>query len=160
MNKVIEENKKIASLFGIKLKIIEVEDNDILAALARNKEGIDALWMLPDKSVLNLKGYSILSQFATQNRKPLYVLSKGLVEKGGLLSLSPNYLLVGEQASRIANKVLFSNVPIKYVPISDPDSFTLTLNYTVLKKLDMLNEIAPKVLSFAASKGFMIDVVK
>ncbi len=157
---LIAKHRKIASLFGIKLKTISIEDGDLLSALGKHKEDIDALWMLPDKSILNLKGYNILSKFALQYKKPLYVLSKGLVKKGGLLSLSPNYLLVGKQASRIANKVLFNNVPIKYIPISDPDSFTLTLNYTILQRLNMLKEIAPKVLSFAASKEFMIEVVK
>jgi len=160
IDNLIKKHEKIASLFGIKLKVISVEDNNLLAALGKHKNEIDALWMLPDKSILNLKGYNILSKFALQYKKPLYVLSKGLVEKGGLLSLSPNYLLVGKQASRVANKVLFSNVPIKYIPISDPDSFTLTLNYTILQRLEMLKEIAPKILSFAASKEFMIEVVK
>ena len=157
---LIKKNQKIASLFGIKLKSISVEDGNLLSALGKHKEDVDVIWMLPDKAILNLKGYSILSKFALQYKKPLYVLSKGLVEKGGLLSLSPNYLLVGKQASRFANKVLFSNVPIKYIPISDPDSFTLTLNYTVLQRLGLLEELAPKVLSFAASKGFMVEVVK
>jgi ABC-type uncharacterized transport system substrate-binding protein len=153
IDNLIEKHKKIASLFGIKLKTIAVEYGNLLSALGKHKDDIDALWMLPDKSILNLKGYNILSKFALQYKKPLYVLSKGLVEKGGLLSLSPNYLLVGKQAARIANKVLFNNVPIKYIPISDPDSFTLTLNYTILQRLNMLKEIAPKILSFAASKN-------
>lgn len=160
IDNLIAKHKKIASLFGIKLKTIAVEDGNLLSSLGEHKEDIDALWMLPDKSILNLRGYNILSKFAVQYKKPLYVLSKGLVKKGGLLSLSPNYLLVGKQASRISNKVLFNSVPIKYIPISDPDSFTLTLNYTILQRLDMLKEIAPKVLSFAASKEFMIEVVK
>ena len=160
IDNLIEKYKKIASLFGITLKTISVEDGNLLSALGKHKEDIDAIWMLPDKSVLNLKGYNILSKFALQYKKPLYVLSKGLVEKGGLLSLSPNYLLVGKQAARISNKILFNNVPVKYIPISDPDSFTLTLNYTILQRLEMLKEIAPKILSFAASKEFMIEVVK
>ena len=160
IDNLIEKYRKIASLFGIKLITISVEDGNLLSALGKHKEDIDAIWMLPDKSILNLKGYNILSKFALQYKKPLYVLSKGLVEKGGLLSLSPNYLLVGKQAARIANKILFNSVPVKYIPISDPDSFTLTLNYTILERLEMLKDIAPKILAFAASKEFMIEVVK
>jgi len=157
----IKSHQQIASLFGVNLLPIKIENQENLAKnLESNGTKADIIWMLPDKVILNPQGFNTLSKYVAQSKKPLYVLSSGLVEKGGLFSLSPDYLLIGKQVARITNKIIYSKVPIKFVPISDPDSFNLTLNYSIAKQIDVLTTLSPKLLEFAATKGFTINVVK
>ncbi|MBN2694794.1 hypothetical protein JXR93_09040 [bacterium] len=157
----IKESQQIATLFGLNLVPIKVDNpSNLLKALEESSSKVEIIWMFPDRTILNPQGFNTLNQFVVQNKKPLYVLSSGLVEKGGLFSLSPDYLSVGKQAARISEKIIYSKVPVKFIPISDPDIFHLTFNYSVAKKINIINEFAVKLLNFAASKGFTINAVK
>ncbi len=157
----IDSYQQIASIFSLELVRIKVDSSNSLAkSLEKNKNKIDVLWMLPDKAILNPKSYNVLTKFAIQNNKPLYVLSGGLVGKGGLISLTPDYVSVGKQAALISNKVLTGNVPLKFIPITDPDSYTLVVNYSVANRIKILKKLAPKLLKFSATKGFPINAVE
>lgn len=160
-DRLIKSNQSTASLFDLKLISMKIKDpRNIIASLEKDADKIDAIWMMPDRAILNPRNFNQLSKFAIKHQKPLYVLSPILVEKGGLYTISPNYQIVGQQAARIANKVIFSNIPMKYIPISEPDSFELTLNYSVAQEIQLTERIAIRALKYAASKSFAIKVVK
>ena len=157
----IDNYKQIASIFSLKLVKIKVnKSTNLEEALNKNRNKIDILWMLADKAVLNPTSYNTLTRFSILNNKPLYALSGGLVEKGALFSLTPDYVSIGKQAASISNRVLIDRVPLKFIPIVAPDSYTFVLNYSVAKRIGFLEMLSKKIIKLAATKNFPIKVVE
>lgn len=72
----IKSHQQIASLFGVNLLPIKIENQENLAKnLESNGTKADIIWMLPDKVILNPQGFNTLSKYVAQSKKPLYVLS-------------------------------------------------------------------------------------
>ncbi len=128
----------------IVVKEIHSSKEAIQAVNALIEEGIDALWILPDETVLDPKviEYALLASY--RNKIPLLGLSERQAQMGALLSLSfASSEDIGRQSGELANVVLQGGTPNE-IPYTTARSVKLTVNLKAANKLGV--EIPENVL--------------
>jgi putative ABC transport system substrate-binding protein len=114
----------------------EREVPDTLRAITKS---IDALWLLPDSTVLNEESLEFLLSTTLESNIPLFGFSSGLVRSGALASVFIKYEDIGRQAADLATQLLKGTaIPTKIiVPL---DHVRLSLN---LKTAEFLHLLLP-----------------
>jgi putative ABC transport system substrate-binding protein len=81
--------------------------------------GSDALWLLPDSTVLTNESIQFILDSALAERVPVIGFSPEFTRLGALLSLSVNYGEVGRETGQLVRRVLDGEKPssVKPVPI-------------------------------------------
>lgn len=124
-----------ATVTGIELLAKRVKSSrDAAAAIDGMKGKIDALWMLPDTTVVNPGTVDLLLLTAIENRIPVLTFSDKYAEKGALLSLEVDAAEAGRQAGEMANSIL-AGTDVQSIEKADARSGILTVNLIVAKKL-------------------------
>jgi len=127
---------------GINLVKYEISNSKEVSEAMENLIGkIDALWLLPDSTVVTKKSFGFIKSTALENRTPLLCTSDVFVKAGALASVSSNHKDVGKQAAGLARKILELSMPGS-LGIVYPDRFKLTINTKTAEKLGLeLKEI-------------------
>lgn len=126
--KIVAEADVIAKRMDfnlIKAKI--TSENEVVSALKNMIGKIDALWIIPDSTVITKNALPVISKTVLEHHLPTFCTSDAIVKAGALVSISPDYTHTGLQAARIA-KTLLSNPKTISLGIKDPDKLKLTLN--------------------------------
>jgi putative ABC transport system substrate-binding protein len=116
-----------------------------VAAFDGMKGQIDALWLVPDTTVVNPGSIDLLLLSAMESRIPVFCFSDKYAEKGALFSLDVDALEAGRQAGEMANRIL-AGESVQQIGKADVRGGILTINRTVAKKLsirlnsDLLNQ--------------------
>lgn len=79
---------------------------DVRRAFSHIRDHIDALWILPDTTVVTPANFHFLRNEALRMRLPMLTYSEMLVDAGALMCVSPDRAAVGRQAAGIARRVL------------------------------------------------------
>jgi len=109
--------------------------------------GIDALWILPDETVLVPAVVQHMLLLSYRKRIPLLGISESQAQMGALLSLSfASSEDIGRQAGEVANSILGGKPPAE-VPYTTARRVHLTVNLKAAQKLGM--EIPQDVLAMA-----------
>lgn len=131
---IIKNAEKKTEGAGITLLKHEINSSKEVSEAMENLIGkIDALWLLPDSTVVTKKSFAIIKSTAIENRIPLLCTSDVFVKAGAFAAVSPNHKDVGKQAAELARKILersMSSLGIVY-----PDHFKLTVNTSTAEKL-------------------------
>ncbi|UCD86060.1 MAG: ABC transporter substrate-binding protein [Deltaproteobacteria bacterium] len=136
--RIIDEGEKAAQDLGLELIAREVASRgEIAKALEELIQRVGALWLVPDTTVVTRESFKYILSGTIKKEIPLLAFSDGFVKSGALLSLSPNYLSVGEEAGNIVNKILIG-ASTKSLPMVHPDS-SLSIN------LDTANQLGIKI---------------
>ena len=127
---------------GINLVKYEISNSKEVSEAMENLIGkIDALWLLPDSTVVTKNSFGFIKSTALENRTPLLCTSDVFVKAGALASVSSNHKDVGKQAAGLARKILELSMPGS-LGIVYPDRFKLTINTKTAEKLGLeLKEI-------------------
>ena len=107
---------------------------EAVAAVYGMKGKIDALWLLPDTTVISPETIDLLLLSSIQNRIPVFTFSEKYAEKGALLSLEIDPAEVGRQAGEMANRIL-TGTNVKGIAMEDARVGIMTVNMIVAKKL-------------------------
>lgn len=102
--------------------------------LERMKGGVDAIWVLPDSTVVTALNMEALLLFAMNNGLPVITFSSQYLNSGAAASLDVDYFDLGQQAGELATSVL-ANDATRRVPILDPRKAQLRANESVFRKL-------------------------
>lgn len=121
---------------------------EAINAVAKMKGKVDALWLVPDTTVLTPEFLEHLLLFSFGNRVPIIGLSDKHVRNGALFALSFDYEDIGRQAGEIANRILKSG-EIEGIPIRKPRRSKLSLNLNTAEKIGIT---VPKAVIKAADK--------
>ncbi|MBI3185711.1 MAG: ABC transporter substrate-binding protein [Myxococcales bacterium] len=157
--KVIEEASTIAQQQGMQLVPIEVDaPSKVERALKAAKGKIDAMLLIADKTVASAQVVKRLIEFCQQERLPLAALSSSQVKEGALLSLSPSYTGIGQQAGRLANRILHEKVDPGALAVAEPETLDLAMNLSTAKRLGGQCELALELFKLAAQKGYPVKV--
>ena len=78
-------------------------ERDIPKALQAFLANIDALWLLPDSTVLTESSLDVVMSWALQHNIPVVGFSAGLVKNGALVAAYLHYTDIGEQAASLAS---------------------------------------------------------
>ncbi len=141
---LVKQAERIARDQGVRLVTKAIASSkDSFAALDAMQGEIDALWILPDLTVLAPESVQYMLLFSFRNRIPLLGLSENQARMGALLGLSfESGRDIGSQAAELANEIL-SGKSAGELPITTARRVRLTVNLKTAGKigLQIPNEI-------------------
>ncbi|MHC4307687.1 MAG: ABC transporter substrate-binding protein [Planctomycetota bacterium] len=120
---------------GVNLAKYEISSSKMIPEAMENLIGkIDALWVLPDSTVVTKKSFSLIKAITLEHKIPLLCTSDAFVKAGALAAVSSDYDSVGKQAAGLVRKVLEQPSPCT-LGIVCPDHFKLSVNTDTAEKL-------------------------
>jgi putative ABC transport system substrate-binding protein len=133
-----------ATISGFQLKGFPVEsDKDVPQKLRRLLSDTEALWLIPDSTVLTNESVQFILESALERQIPVIGFSPEFTRLGALLSISVNYGDVGRETGLLAKRVLDGErlQPLKPVPV---ERLKISVN---LKTARFLGMTFPKELT-------------
>ncbi len=134
---------------GLTIVSEEVHDEqEVAKALRAIEKKIDALWLLPDSTVLTENTLDFLISTTLEANIPMVAFSAGLVQSGAVVGAYMNYADIGRQAARLSQRLLSETPPAILGTIVPPDHVLqsinqksatylgLPINATVLRQFD------------------------
>lgn len=82
------------------------EEHEVSQALKTIEEKIDALWLLPDSTVLSEDTLDFIISSTLEKNIPLVAFSAGLVKSGAVIGVYINYKDIGRQAARLSQRLV------------------------------------------------------
>jgi len=142
---MIKEAKAEAARIGIELIGVSVSSQravgDALKTLLEQK--IDALWMVPDETVVTPASFQFLQRETSRNKLPLLAAAEIFVEKGALASLSVDYGDMGRQAGEIASQIIKDRKSTEGLKTVSPAKLNLAINLETSRHLgELVNQDA------------------
>ena len=138
----------VAQEEGLQLIANEIRSpREAIPALDSLQGRIDALWILPDETILAQEVVQYMLLFSYRDKVPLLGLSERQAEMGALLSLSfGSSEDIGRQAGELANSILGGKAAAE-IPYTTARQVKLTVNLKAAQKLGM--EIPKSILAMA-----------
>lgn len=145
---------------GVRIIPLPVDSGDgVDKALVGLTSRVDALVMVSDKTVGSSEVVRKLIQVADESSLPLVALGSTQVQEGALLALSPSYLGLGQQAGRLANRIIHEKVDPSALAVARPEALDLSLNLTRARRLTTKEHpVTEGLLTHAAMKGLTLRV--
>ena len=106
------------------------------AFLSLARQGVDAMWVPPDRLALTTSGYRTISEEARRRHLPLLVDTASMVEAGGLFTVVPSAEGIGRQAAALVTKILDGASPA-VLPAEDPEALLVVLNTRTLQSAEL-----------------------
>ncbi len=123
--------------FGVNLIKYEVTSPEMISDAMKNLIGkIDALWLLPDSTVVTRKSFGLIKSTTSENRVPLLCTSDVFVKAGALVAVFVDYKDIGIQASGLAKKILTMPTD-NSLGIVNPNSFKIAINSDAAERLGL-----------------------
>ncbi|MBM4380715.1 MAG: ABC transporter substrate-binding protein, partial [Deltaproteobacteria bacterium] len=130
-----------------------------LERLLAGLEGkVDAVLLVADKTVASAEVVEGLIARAKELSLPLMGLSQAQVKGGALVALAPSPVGVGQQAGRLAGRVLFERVDPGALQVAAPEQLELSVNLGTLRQVVRGPEASDRVLKLAATRGHTLKV--
>ncbi len=133
-----------AATSNFQLKNLPVEsDKDVPQQLRALLSDVEALWLMPDSTVLTNESVQFILESALARQRPVIGFSPQLTRLGALLSMSINYGDVGRETGLLAKRILDRELllPLNPMPI---ERLKITVN---LKTAKFLGITFPKDLT-------------
>ena len=144
---------------GLVIVPLEASSTSLAERALQGARGqVDALLMVADKTVSNAAVVKRLLAFADSEHLPLLALSATQVKEGATLSLAPSYLGVGQQAGRLAHRIIYDRVDPSAVAVTAPETLDLTVNLPAARRLGNPSGVALELMKFAAHQGYTLKV--
>ena len=143
--RIVKNAIRQANSLGVELVPRSVSsEREVPATLRAIVPHIDALWLLPDSTVLTSESFNFLLKTTLEANVPVVGFSPELVSKGALLSVHFSYEDVGKQAARLTKNFLHGK---KFAPgvVLSPEPLRSAIN---LKTANFLGiSVPPNVLT-------------
>ncbi len=135
---LVRQAERIARDQGVRLVTKAITSSkDSFAALDGMQGEIDALWILPDLTVLAPESVQYMLLFSFRNKIPLLGLSENQARMGALLGLSfDSGREIGIQAGELANEILAGR-SVEDIPFTTARKVRLTVNLKTAAKLGL-----------------------
>lgn len=158
---LLEGAAQAAQSRGLVLVPLDVDSTaKVEKTLAQAKGKIDALVVVSDKTVGNAAVVERLLTWSLAEKVPAVGLASVQVKQGALFALAPAPLAIGQQAGRIANRILVEKVDPGAMAVANPEGLELHVNLTTARKLGAPETFALDVVTFAARQGLTVKVAE
>ncbi len=140
----VQDATRQATISDFQLKGLPVEsDKDVPQQLRALLSEVEALWLIPDSTVLTNESIRFILESALGHQIPVIGFSPEFTRLGALLSISVNYGDVGRETGLLAKRILDGErlLPLNPVPI---ERLKITVN---LKTARFLRITIPKELT-------------
>jgi len=147
---LVRRAQSVARDEGLELVTREINTaKEAIGALESLQDGIDALWLVPDETVLSQTVVQQMLLISFRRKIPLLGLTDRHAQMGALFALSfASGEDIGRQAGELAQAILAGR-PVTDVPYTNARKWYLTVNLRVAQKLGL--EIPPTVRARATS---------
>lgn len=151
-NAIVEEAQAAAKTLGLAFIASPASSEKQVPAALRYLLGkINALWMLPDDTVVTPESFKFLLLTAFENNLPFLAISDIFVEVGALAALSPDYMDVGRQACQLIREIESGQLSLTGIDIVPPTKVNLAINLKAASKIGLT---LPSELIQSASKVY------
>ena len=147
----VKDAERQAALSDFQLKGVPVEsEKDVPQQLRALLSDVEALWLMPDSTVLTNESIRFILESALARQIPVIGFSPEFTRLGSLLSMSVSYSDVGRETGLLAKRILNGErlLPLNPVPI---ERFKITVN---LKTARFLGITFPKELTNLIDEAF------
>lgn len=135
---MVTEAGVVAAKAGLQLLTSPATSQKAVPTALRSMLGkIDALWMVPDDTVVTPESFKFLLLAAFENNLPFIAVSEMFVQAGALASLSPDYTDVGRQACHIVTEIESGRMSLAAVNILPPAKVQLAINLKTALKIGL-----------------------
>jgi putative ABC transport system substrate-binding protein len=135
---MVTEARSTVATLGLQLLATPVSTPKEVPAAVRSLLGkIDALWMVPDDTVVTPESFKFLLLTAFENNLPFVTVSDIFVEAGALASLSPDYTDVGRQGCQLATDLESGRLRPAEVMVVPPAKVNLAINLKTASKIGL-----------------------
>jgi len=156
---VFEDTRPRAKELGLSLVPVEAESEaGVGRALFAARGKVDALLLVGDKTVATTVVVKRAILFAAEEKIPFITLSASQVKEGAMLSLSASPVGIGQQAGRLANRILHEKVDPGALAVAQPEGLELAVNLTTARKLGPGCDLAQRLLELAARRNHPLKV--
>ncbi len=149
--KIVEEAQRVAALQGLALHTRAVTSRkDVPPALRAllKEQQIDALWMIPDETVVTSESFQFLLLTSFEHKLPFLAASDIFVKVGALASLTPDYTDLGRQGCELARAFTSGKVSLANMNEILPAKINLSINLKTARKIGL--SISEEVIETAA----------
>ena len=145
---MVLEARGVVDTLGLQLLAAPVSTPKEVPAALRSLLGkIEALWMVPDDTVVTPDSFKFLLLTALENNLPFVTVSDIFVEAGALASLSPDYTEVGRQGCQLATDLESGRLRLADAMVVPPAKVNLAINLKTASKIGL--RLPPEVLQSA-----------
>ena len=145
---MVLEARGIVATLGLQLLAAPVSTPKEVPAALRSLLGkIEALWMVPDDTVVTPESFKFLLLTALENNLPFVTVSDIFVEAGALASLSPDYTDVGRQGCQLATDLASGRLRPADAMVVPPAKVNLAINLKTADKIGL--RLPPEVIQSA-----------
>ncbi len=149
---LVKEAAEMAERFGLRFLATPVASQTEVPAALRSLLGkVDALWMLPDDTVITPESLTFFLLTAFKQNLPVLTISDAFVEAGALAALSPDYTDVGRQACQLSREIESGQRRPAQASIVPPTKVNIALNLQTARQLGL---ILPPEMVQSASKVY------
>ncbi len=114
--------------------------------------------MVADKTVGNAAIVQELIAFSSGLRIPLVGLTSSQVKEGATLALAPAPTAMGQQAGRLANRIIHEKVDPGALAVAQPEGLDVSVNLTAARKLAPSCDAVLELLRFSAARDYPLRV--
>lgn len=131
------EARYAAERLGITLVAREASGpREAVHDLAQLKGKVDALWLLPDPSVVTRDTLEAFALFSQENRVPVVAFAAKYLEQGALAAFEVDPAEMGRQAGRMCRRIL-DGTRVENVPPEPPAKAVIRTNPAVARNLGL-----------------------
>ena len=145
---MVMEARGLVDALGFQLLAAPVSAHKEVPAALRSLLGkIDALWMVPDETVVTPESFKFLLLTAFENNLPFVTVSDIFVEAGALASFSPDYTDVGRQGCQLATDIESGRLRPAEAMVVPPVKVNLAVNLKTASKIGLT--LSPEIIQSA-----------
>jgi putative ABC transport system substrate-binding protein len=149
---LVKEADEVAGKFGLRFLAAPVTSQTEVPASLRSLLGkVDALWLLPDDTVVTPESLTFFLLTAFKQNLPVLTISDAFVEAGALASLSADYTDVGRQACQLSREMETGRLHPAQASIVPPTKVHIAIN---LQTASQLGLVLPPGVVQSASKVY------
>ena len=153
---LVDAARAAAEPLGLTLVSLETDGQKVEKVLSGAKDKVDALLMVADKTVGNATVVQELIAFCAGSRLPLVALTPSQVREGATLALAPSPITLGQQAGRLANRIIHEKVDPGALAVAQPEGLELSVNLSAAAKLAGSKDVVLELLRFAARRDYPV----
>ena len=146
---LITEATQAAESLGLELIKVPVSSSKKVPKALRSMLGkIDALWMVPDDTVLTTQSFRFFLVTSFEKKLPFLAISDIFVKVGALATIAPDPNEMGQQLGQLVTKIQSGQLDLSKPNILSPAETNLVINVKTAEKIGLT--IAPEILQSAS----------
>jgi putative ABC transport system substrate-binding protein len=155
----VQVAQEAASAQGLSIVPLEADSEAKARKVLEGAAGkVDALLMVADKTVGNAAIVQALIAFSGAQKVPLVALTSSQVKEGATLALAPSPTAIGQQAGRLANRIIHEKVDPGALAVAQPEGLDISVNLTAARKLAPSCDVVLELLRFSAARDYPVRV--